>query len=162
MPSYWAHTYTLTRCHSSSHVEDGCWPVVTAGAQHGQEREGLLQSESCFGKQYPGPVPASSLGARCLERTRSCPSQNGSARLVLTGRLRCLNVVPALLFKIQKRYSLPVAIMQRAQPCLLGRVEELGNLSSPWLPGYKIICHVFPERGDLAGEMWQAMGGPGR
>lgn len=45
---------------------------------------------------------------------------------------------------------------------LLGRVEELGNLSSPWLPGYEIICHVFPERGDLAGEMWQAMGGPGR
>ena len=26
-------------------------------------------------------------------------------------------------------------------------VEELGTLSSSWLPGYKIICHEFPRRG---------------
>lgn len=123
---------------------------------------GSRRARAVLERQCPGLVSASSLGSSCLERTRSCHFQNGSAHLVLTGRLRCLNVVPALLFKTQKRYLQPVAVMQRAQPCLLGRVEELGNLSSPWLPGYKIICHVFPERGTWLGEMWQAMGGTGR
>lgn len=71
LPSYWAHTYTLTRCHPSSHVEDGCWPVVTAGAQHGQE--GLLQSESCFGKTVSWACPCQLFGSSLFGEDKELP-----------------------------------------------------------------------------------------
>lgn len=67
------------------------------------------------------------------------------------GGSRCLNAAPVLLCEIWRRYLQPVATMQRRRPSSFACVEELGNLSSPWLPGYKIICHVFPEKGAWLG-----------
>lgn len=82
--------------------------------------------------------------------------QSESAHMAWTDRggswgSRCLNTVPVLLCEIWRRYLQPVATVQRRHPSSFACVEELGNLSSPWLPGYKIICHVFPEKGAWLG-----------
>lgn len=96
-----------------------------------------------------------------MGRTRSCRClQNGSAHLVwMWGGVKVFKCCPALLCKTQKRYLQPVATMQRRRPSPLAPVEELGNLSSPWLPGYKIICHMFLEKGAWLG--WGDVAGGG-
>lgn len=56
-------------------------------------------------------------------------------------------------FKVRKRVSrrcIPGSHPQQ-NAAVRAPVEELWNLSSAWLPGYKIICHQFPEEGAWLG-----------
>lgn len=57
----------------------------------------------------------------------------------------------SIFFRVQKRVSRRCVSVATVSAVRLSSVpacvEELWNPSSPWLPGYKLICHVFPKKG---------------